>query len=43
MSCEALAQVLYLDDDTIRTWHRLIKRMGSRAWRVSATKEVFAD
>jgi hypothetical protein len=23
MSCEATAKVLYLDDDTVRTWHRL--------------------
>jgi len=23
MSCEAIAKVLLLDDDTIRTWHRL--------------------
>jgi hypothetical protein len=38
MSCEAVAQVLYLDDDTIRTWHGCIRRMGSRAWRASATK-----
>ncbi len=23
MSCEAIARVLLLDDDTVRTWHRL--------------------
>jgi hypothetical protein len=30
MSCEAITQVLYLDDDTIRTWHRLCKQMRDR-------------
>jgi len=28
MSCEAVAKVLYLDDDTIRTWHRLYREDG---------------
>ena len=28
MSCEAVAKVLYLDDDTIRTWHRLYQEDG---------------
>ena len=28
MSCEAIAKVLLLDDDTIRTWHRLYKEDG---------------
>jgi transposase len=28
MSCEAIAQVLFLDDDTIRTWHRLYEQDG---------------
>ena len=28
MSCEAVARVLYLDDDTIRTWHRLYQEDG---------------
>jgi transposase len=28
MSCEAVAKVLYLDDDTIRTWHRLYQDDG---------------
>jgi transposase len=28
MSCEAIAEVLYLDDDTIRTWHRLYREEG---------------
>ena len=28
MSCEAIAEVLYLDDDTIRTWHRLYQEEG---------------
>ena len=28
MSCEAIAKVLFLDDDTIRTWHRLYREEG---------------
>ena len=28
MSCEAIARVLFVDDDTIRTWHRLYKEDG---------------
>jgi transposase len=28
MSCEAIAEVLYLDDDTIHTWHRLYQEEG---------------
>src|SRR3974390_2301704 len=28
MSCEAVAKVLYLDDDTIRTWYRLYQEDG---------------
>ena len=28
MSCEAVARVLLLDDDTIRTWHRLYQEDG---------------
>ena len=28
MSCEATAKVLYLDDDTVRTWHRLYEEDG---------------
>ena len=28
MRCEAIAEVLYLDDDTIRTWHRLYQEEG---------------
>ena len=28
MSCEAIACVLFVDDDTIRTWHRLYKEDG---------------
>jgi transposase len=31
MSCEAIAKVLLLDDDTIRTWYRLYEEDGSRA------------
>jgi transposase len=28
MSCEAIAEVLFLDDDTIRAWHRLYREEG---------------
>src|ERR1700723_3098239 len=28
MSCEVVAKVLYLDDDTIRTWHRRYQEDG---------------
>jgi hypothetical protein len=28
MSCEAIAKVLLLDDDTIRTWYRLHEEDG---------------
>ena len=28
MNCEAIAKVLFLDDDTIRTWHRLYQEEG---------------
>ncbi len=28
MSCEAIARVLLLDDDTVRTWHRLYEEDG---------------
>ena len=28
MSCEAIAKVLLLDDDTIRTWYRLCEEDG---------------
>jgi transposase len=28
MSCDAVAKVLYMDDDTIRTWHRLYQEDG---------------
>jgi transposase len=28
MSCEAVAKVLFLDDDTVRTWHRLYEEDG---------------
>jgi transposase len=28
MSCEAIAKVLFVDDDTIRTWHRLYEEDG---------------
>jgi len=28
MTCEAVAEVLYVDDDTIRTWYRLYEEEG---------------
>src|ERR1700758_2633918 len=28
LNCEAVAEVLFLDDDTIRTWHRLYQEEG---------------
>ena len=28
MSCDAIAKVLLLDDDTIRTWYRLYEEDG---------------
>ena len=28
MNCEAVAKVLLLDDDTVRTWHRLYEEQG---------------
>ena len=28
MNCEAVAKVLLLDDDTVRTWHRLYEKEG---------------
>ena len=38
MSCQSIAEVLFLDNDTIRTWYQLYRRTGSRVWRASATK-----
>src|SRR5271166_3378582 len=38
MSCEAIARVLLIDDDTIRTWFRLHQEDGIEAWRASATR-----
>ena len=31
MSCEAIAKVLLLDDDTIRAWYRLYEEDGIEA------------
>ena len=36
MSCEAVARVLLLDDDTVRTWYQRYEAEG--AWRASATR-----
>jgi hypothetical protein len=37
MSCEAIAKVLLLDDDTIRTWYRLYEEDGIPI----ATSQIF--
>ena len=52
MSCEAVAKVLYLDDDTVRTWHRLYQEDGIEglasfgyeggACRLTVSVKVFA-
>jgi hypothetical protein len=34
MSCEAVAKVLLVDDDSIRTWHRLYKEDVFSTWKV---------
>ena len=38
MSCEAIAKVLFLDDDTIRSWHRLYREEGIEGLAGLATK-----
>ena len=43
LSCEAVARVLYLDDDTVRGWHDRFRREGVRAlsvfgWKGGASK-----
>ena len=43
LSCEAVARVLYLDDDTVRGWHDLFRRESVRAlsvfgWKGGASK-----
>ena len=43
MSCEVLANVLLLDDDTIRTTHGVYEEHRIEGLGVSATNEVFAD
>jgi hypothetical protein len=30
---EEIARVLFVDDDTIRSWFRLMRKMGSMGWR----------
>ncbi|MSP47186.1 MAG: helix-turn-helix domain-containing protein [Xanthobacteraceae bacterium] len=39
ISCEAIAKVLLLDDDTIRTWHRLYEEDGIEGLTNLATEE----
>ena len=38
MSCEAIAEVLFLDDDTIPPGIGCIEKRASKAWRALATK-----
>ena len=38
LSCEAVARVLYLDDDTVRGWHERFRREGVRALSVFGWK-----
>jgi transposase len=38
LSCEAVARVLYLDDDTVRGWHDRFRRDGARALSVFGWK-----
>ena len=38
MSCEAIAQVLLIDDDTVRRWHRVYGE-GGLAWLVQSNHE----
>ena len=42
MSCEAVAEVLLLDDDTIRAWHRLYQEDGITETLPRTTHEVGA-
>ena len=37
-SCELIAELLYLDDDTIRGWYTVYQRDGWDAWRVMTGK-----
>jgi hypothetical protein len=32
MSCSNVAKVLFLDDDTIRSWYQLISKTASMVW-----------
>ena len=43
MSCEVVAKMLILDDDTIRTWHRLYQEDGIEGLASFGYGEVFAD
>ena len=38
LSCQAVARVLYLDDDTVRGWHERFRREGVRALSVFGWK-----
>ena len=42
MSCQAVAKVLSLDDDTIRTWHRLYQEDGIEGLATLARREEHA-
>jgi Winged helix-turn helix len=46
MSCEAVAKVLLLDDDTVRTWYRLYKEEGIKglaSFRYEATRRLVLE
>jgi hypothetical protein len=43
LSCEAVATVLYLDDDTIRYWYKLYHEKVSAGWPTLATKADHAS
>ena len=38
MSCASVAKALLLDDDTVRTWFELIRKMASKVWQTSAMR-----
>jgi transposase len=43
MSCEKVAALLFIDDDTVRTWHRLYEEDGiSKGWQGLGTKAACA-
>ena len=41
MSCEEVAEVLLLDDDTIRSWYRLYEAEGLKGLETLATRVAY--